>query len=63
MIIPIRCMSCGKPIGGLWQKFKERNGGANPGKLLDELGVKRYCCRALLMTHVDKLQDIAKFRA
>jgi len=56
-------MSCGKPIGGLWQKFKERNDGANAEKLFDELGVKRYCCRALLMTHVDKLQDIAKFRA
>ena len=24
MIIPIRCWSCGKPIGHLWEQFKER---------------------------------------
>src|SRR3990172_6848079 len=24
MIIPIRCWSCGKPIGHLWDEYKER---------------------------------------
>ncbi|MBI4014471.1 MAG: DNA-directed RNA polymerase subunit N [Candidatus Aenigmarchaeota archaeon] len=61
MIIPVRCMSCGKPVGGLWEKFKARKG-EDAGKVLDDLGVERYCCRALLMTHVDTLKDVARFR-
>ncbi len=24
MIIPVRCYSCGKPIGHLWEGYKER---------------------------------------
>ncbi len=56
-------MSCGKPVGGLWEKYKERvEKGQKPGKVLDDLGLKRYCCRALLMTHVDVLKDVARYR-
>jgi len=63
MIIPIRCISCGKPVGGLWQRFKERTEkGENAKKVLDELGIERYCCRALFLTHVDLLKKIAQFR-
>lgn len=63
IIIPIRCISCGKPVGGLWEKFKERTArGENAGKILDELGLERYCCRALFLTHVDNLASVAKFR-
>lgn len=63
MIIPIRCFSCGKPLAGLWEKYKERvAGGEEPKKVLDSLGVTRYCCRAMLMTHKDILKDVAKFR-
>jgi DNA-directed RNA polymerase subunit N len=63
MIIPVRCFTCGKPIGGLWEKLKEAvERGEQPGKVLDELGVDRYCCRALLLTHRDILKKIAKYR-
>ena len=63
MLIPVRCMSCGKPIGGLWEKYKERiSKGQQPGKALDDLGLKRYCCRALFMTHVDVLKNVARYR-
>jgi len=24
MIIPVRCFSCGKPIGHLWKEYKRR---------------------------------------
>ncbi|NOZ81643.1 MAG: DNA-directed RNA polymerase subunit N, partial [Candidatus Micrarchaeota archaeon] len=24
ILVPVRCMSCGKPIGHLWEKFRER---------------------------------------
>jgi len=63
MIIPIRCFSCGKPVGHLWQEFKEKTEeGENPKEVLDKLGLKRYCCRALFMGHVDLLDDVAKFK-
>ena len=28
------------------------------GKVLDELGLKRYCCRRHLLTHVDLIEII-----
>ena len=56
-------MSCGKPVGGLWDSFKERTAaGEEKGKVLDELGIKNYCCRALFMTHRDILAEVGKFR-
>lgn len=63
MIIPIRCMSCGKPIAHLWKQFKERTAkGEEPGKVLDELGLERYCCRAIFMGHVDLIEIVSKFK-
>ncbi|MCD6371359.1 MAG: DNA-directed RNA polymerase subunit N [Candidatus Aenigmarchaeota archaeon] len=63
MIIPIRCFSCGKPIGHLWEKYKEKvSKGAEPKKVLDELGLKRYCCRQVFLGHVDLIDEIAKFK-
>jgi DNA-directed RNA polymerase subunit N len=63
MIIPVRCFSCGKPIGHLWKEFKERVGkGENPKKVMDDLGLKRYCCRQVLLGHVDLIDTIAKFK-
>jgi len=63
MIIPVRCMSCGKPVAHLWQEYKERlEKGEDRKKVLDELGLDRYCCRALFMGHVDLIEDIAKFK-
>ena len=63
MIIPIRCWSCGKPIGHLWDQFKERVAkGENRKKVLDELGVSRYCCRAIILGHVDLIDTAAEFK-
>ena len=63
MIIPIRCMSCGKPIAHLWRSYKERiEKGEDPNTVMTELGLERYCCRAMFLGHVDLLKDIAEFR-
>jgi DNA-directed RNA polymerase subunit N len=63
MIIPIRCFSCGKPVAGLYQDFKERiDAGEAPGKVLDDLKVKKYCCRKTLLTSVDLVDDIMKYQ-
>ena len=40
MIIPVRCFSCSKPIGHLWEEYKKRvDSGEDAGKVLDELGL------------------------
>jgi DNA-directed RNA polymerase subunit N len=63
MIIPIRCFSCGKPIAHLWEKYKERVAkGEDPKKVMDELGLERYCCRSVFLGHVDLLELTSKFK-
>jgi DNA-directed RNA polymerase subunit N len=63
MIIPIRCFSCGKPVGHLYEEFLERvKNGEDPKKVMNELGLKRYCCRALFLGHIDLLEKVARFK-
>ncbi|MCX8190344.1 MAG: DNA-directed RNA polymerase subunit N [Candidatus Diapherotrites archaeon] len=62
MIIPVRCFSCGSVVGDLHKKFEEEvRKGKNPKEVLDEMGVKRYCCRRMLLTHVEVIDDLMKF--
>ena len=63
MIIPIRCKSCGKPIAHLWEEFKSRvDDGENMKKVLDDLGLERYCCRSAFMGHVDLIDDVMQIK-
>lgn len=63
MIIPIRCFSCGKPIAHLWEEFKARTAkGENAKEILDDLGLERYCCRAVFLGHVDNIEIVSKFK-
>ena len=60
MIINIRCPSCGKPVAHLWEEYKARvEVGENRKKVMDELGLERYCCRAVFIGHVDLIDEIA----
>ncbi len=63
MIIPIRCVSCGKPIAHLWESFKEKKDkGDNLKKVLDQLGLERYCCRASMLGQTELADTAAKFK-
>ena len=63
MIIPIRCVSCGKPVGHLWEEYQKRvKDGEEIKKILDDFGLDRYCCRALLMGHVDLIDTAGQFK-
>ncbi|MCD6216196.1 MAG: DNA-directed RNA polymerase subunit N [Candidatus Aenigmarchaeota archaeon] len=63
MIIPVRCMTCGRVLGDKWEIFKKRvKKGENPKKVLDDLNIKNYCCRALFLTHKDISKEVAKFK-
>jgi len=64
MIIPIRCISCGKPVGHLWEKYQQMTDkdGKDSKEALTKLGLKRYCCRALFISHVDLMDTIAQYK-
>jgi DNA-directed RNA polymerase subunit N len=63
MIIPVRCYSCGKPIAHLWEEYAERvEKGEEPKKVLDSLGLSRYCCRAQFLGHVELIDETSKFK-
>ncbi len=62
MIIPVRCFSCGKVIGSAYEEYKKKvEAGEKPEKVLDNLGIKRYCCRRMIISHVDLLDEIAPY--
>lgn len=62
MIIPVRCFTCGKLIGDKWEEFAKRvKAKEEAGKVLDDLGVTRYCCRRMLLSHVEIIDEIIRF--
>jgi DNA-directed RNA polymerase subunit N len=49
-------------IGDKWEEFTRRvKAGENPSEILDSLGVKRYCCRRMLLSHVEILDEVLRF--
>jgi len=73
MIIPVRCFSCGKVIGPLFLEYQKRyeaykkavDAGEKPKetpkKILDDLGLDRYCCRRMILSHIDLLREAAPY--
>ena len=64
MIIPVRCFTCGKVIGNKWTTFVEhQDRGMSLCESLDALGLKRYCCRRMLQTHVDHMDSLLTYES
>jgi DNA-directed RNA polymerase I, II, and III subunit RPABC5 len=59
MIIPIRCFTCGAITGNKWTKYQELLAqNYTPKEALDKCGLVRYCCRRMLLTHVDLVDKL-----
>ncbi|CAL5225152.1 g7932 [Coccomyxa viridis] len=59
MIIPVRCFTCGKVVGNKWDTYLELlQLEYSEGDAMDALGLVRYCCRRMLMTHVDLIEKL-----
>jgi DNA-directed RNA polymerase subunit N len=63
MMINVRCWSCGKPIAHLWDEYNERvSAGEDKKKVLDDLGLERYCCRSSVISNINLVDIAAKFK-
>ncbi|KAF7284549.1 hypothetical protein GWI33_021999 [Rhynchophorus ferrugineus] len=62
MIIPVRCFTCGKVIGNKWEAYLGLlQAEYTEGDALDALGLKRYCCRRMLLGHVDLIEKLLNY--
>ncbi|MEJ2261347.1 MAG: DNA-directed RNA polymerase subunit N [Nitrosopumilaceae archaeon] len=62
MLIPVRCFTCGNLIADKFEDYQAKvKAGEEPGKVLDSLEMSRYCCRRMLLTSVESIQQIIPF--
>ncbi len=61
MEFPVRCFTCGSVIGHLYEDYKEAIKEKKPDMVLDELGVERYCCRRMFLSHVDIIESVLRY--
>ena len=62
MIIPVRCFSCGKVIGSSWISYQKKlEEGKSVKEALDELELKRFCCRGAMMSHVETIDTVGSY--
>jgi DNA-directed RNA polymerase subunit N len=46
----------------MWDEFARRvKQGEKPGDVLDDLGLKRYCCRRMLLGNVEVIDDVMRY--
>ncbi len=63
MMVPVRCFSCGKVIADKWEEYDKRvnKNHEDAGKVLEELGFTRYCCKRMLLSHVNIIDEVAGY--
>lgn len=62
MIIPVRCYSCGKVVGNMYEKYQALLGqDYTEAEALDELDIHRYCCRRMIISHVDLIDGLIPY--
>ncbi len=59
MMIPIRCFTCGAVIADRWEEYDRRvnKEHEDPAKVLADLGFKRYCCRRMIISNVELIDE------
>ena len=73
MIIPVRCFTCGKVLGQVYERYLSlldpsaiRGGGLldhqkTEAEALEELGLHRYYCRRVVLSTVPLIDKLLKY--
>ena len=62
MLVPVRCFTCGNLIADKFDDYQTKlKTGENPEKVLNDLAINRYCCRRMLLTTVETIQQVIPF--
>ena len=59
VLIPVRCFTCGNLIADKFEDYQTKlKAGEDPEKVLNDLQINRYCCRRMLLTTVETIQQV-----
>jgi DNA-directed RNA polymerase subunit N len=62
MLVPVRCFTCGTLIADKYVTYSNRvKAGEDSAKVMDELGVKRYCCRRMFLATVETIYQVLPY--
>ncbi|MCJ7636009.1 MAG: DNA-directed RNA polymerase subunit N [Nitrososphaeraceae archaeon] len=62
MLIPVRCFTCGGLIADKYFEYKDRvKSGEEDAKILDSLGINRYCCRRMFISSVETIYQVIPY--
>lgn len=75
MLLPVRCFSCNGLIADKWVEYNKMLNSlpkdnvvkivdknipdSFQNKILNDLGVKRYCCRRMFISNLDMTEDLS----
>ena len=63
MIVPVRCFTCGKPVSEVWEEYNNLLAeGKSAKEALDAVKLKRYCCRSVMLSHVETIDIAGEFK-
>lgn len=63
MIVPVRCFSCGQVVADKYEEYLRliNEDKKTEAQALDQLGVKKYCCRRMFLSHVEVVDEVMKY--
>ena len=62
MLIPIRCFTCGTLVADKWEEYQQlKEQDVAPDEIFKRLDLDRFCCKRMLIAHVDLVDDVLKF--
>jgi DNA-directed RNA polymerase subunit N len=62
MEFPVRCFSCGAVIGHLYEEYKKGLETGNAEQVLNNMGIERYCCRRMFVSHVEGMELVKRYK-
>ena len=62
MLVPVRCFTCGTLVADKYSQYVSRvKSGEDPAKIMDSLGINRYCCRRIFVSTVETIDQVIPY--